>query len=206
MEQKKLSRREREKLEHRRQMLAAALDLFSEKGYHNVSVHEIAERAEFAVGTLYKFFENKEDLYRALMLEQAGGFHDALIAALDKGDDEYAKIVNFVRGKGEVFINNAKTVRLYFAETQGASFNIKAGLDAEIREPYERVLAKLASVFRSGIKRNVFRKLDPHYLAVALDSCTNAVLFLWLEDPKRHPYQRKVDTMMRIFFEQVKIG
>ncbi|MEA3386146.1 MAG: TetR family transcriptional regulator, partial [Thermodesulfobacteriota bacterium] len=31
-------------------MLAAALELFSEKGFHNVSMHEIAKRAEFAIG------------------------------------------------------------------------------------------------------------------------------------------------------------
>ena len=52
----KLPRREREKLRQRQEMLAAALDLFSEKGYHNVSMHEVAGKAEFAIGTLYKFF------------------------------------------------------------------------------------------------------------------------------------------------------
>ena len=33
-------------------------------------MHEIAEKAEFAIATLYKFFQNKEDLYKALVLEQ----------------------------------------------------------------------------------------------------------------------------------------
>jgi len=54
MEKKKLSRREMDKLRHRHQMLVAALDLFSVKGYHNVSMHEIAGKAEFAIGTLIK--------------------------------------------------------------------------------------------------------------------------------------------------------
>ncbi len=52
-----------------------ALKLFSEKGFHNVSMHEIAEKSEFAVGTLYKFFSNKEELYKALILEKAEKFH-----------------------------------------------------------------------------------------------------------------------------------
>ncbi len=56
MGEKNLSRREKEKLRQRRQMLDAALELFSEKGYHSVSMHQIAERSEFAIGTLYKFF------------------------------------------------------------------------------------------------------------------------------------------------------
>ena len=44
MAEQTLPRREREKLKQRQEMLAAALDLFSEKGYHNVSMHEIAEK------------------------------------------------------------------------------------------------------------------------------------------------------------------
>jgi AcrR family transcriptional regulator len=74
MEQKKLSRKEREYRRHRYEILEAALELFSEKGFYNVSMNEIAQKAEFAVGTMYKFFENKEDLYKALVLEQADKF------------------------------------------------------------------------------------------------------------------------------------
>ena len=84
MENEKLPRREREKLRQRQEMLAAALDLFSEKGYHNVSMHQVAEKAEFAIGTLYKFFQNKEDLYKALVLGECDKFHDALVRAMEK--------------------------------------------------------------------------------------------------------------------------
>ncbi len=42
------SRRERRKLSHRREILDAALVLFSENGYQNVSMQQIADRADFA--------------------------------------------------------------------------------------------------------------------------------------------------------------
>nr|HDN01233.1 TetR/AcrR family transcriptional regulator [Deltaproteobacteria bacterium] len=97
MQKVKLSRREREKLRQRRQMLAAALELFSEKGFHNVTMHEIAKRAEFAIGTLYKFFKNKEDLYKSLIVEQADRFHEALTKAIGETDDEIEKLRNYVK-------------------------------------------------------------------------------------------------------------
>ncbi len=164
MEDRELPRREREKLTQRQEMLAAALELFSEKGYHNVSMHEIAEKAEFAIGTLYKFFKNKEDLYKALILEQADTFHEALTKAIEEPDAEIEKLRNYVKAKGEVFRANVSMIRLYFAETRGASFNIMAGLDPEIRERYGHFLQTLASVFESGMKRKRFRKIaDPYY-------------------------------------------
>ena len=202
MQNKKLPRREREKLRQRQEILASAIELFSEKGYHNVSMHEIAEKAEFAIGTLYKFFRNKEDLYKALILGQAEKFHDALTQAIKEPDDEIEKLRNYVKAKGSLFRANVSVIRLYFAETGGASFNVMAGLDCEIRKRYRRFLRTLASIFESGIKRKRFKKIaDPHHLAIALDSLTNAFLFLWLEAPDRHPYPENPDTILDILFK-----
>jgi TetR/AcrR family transcriptional regulator len=202
MENKTLPRREREKLRQRQEMLASALELFSEKGYHNVSMHEIAEKAEFAIGTLYHFFKNKEALYRALILEQADQFHDALTRAITEPDNEIEKLRNYVKTKGSVFRANVSVIRLYFAETGGASFNLMAGLDREIRERYSQVLQKLALVFEKGIKRKRFKKIaDPYHLALALDSLTRTFLFLWLEAPDRHPYPEDPDIILNILFK-----
>ena len=202
MKNKKLSRREREKLRQRQEMLAAALDLFSVKGYHNVSMHEIAEKAEFAIGTLYKFFKNKEELYKNLVLEQSDRFHETLTKAIKEPDDEIEKLRNYIRAKGEIFRDNVSMIRLYFAETRGASFNIMAGLDSEIREQYGGFLQNLATVFETGIKRKRFKKItDPYHLAVALDNITNAFLFLWLEAPESHPYPENPDHILDIMLK-----
>lgn len=202
MQPEKLPRREREKLRQRQEMLAAGLELFSEKGYHNVSMNEIAQKAEFAIGTLYKFFKNKEDLYKALVLEKSDKIHDAVMKAIEEPDDEIEKLRNYVRAKGQFFHDNVSMVRLYFAETRGASFNVMAGLDREIRERYGQFLKALAAVFKSGIKRKRFVKIaDPHHLAMAIESLTNGFLFLWLEAPDRHPYPENPDTILNILFK-----
>jgi TetR/AcrR family transcriptional regulator len=203
MGQKKgLTRREREKMARRDEIFVTALDLFSEKGYHNVSMHEIARKAEFAIGTLYKFFENKESLYKALVLEQVEKFHNALVQAIEEPGDEIEKLRNYVKAKSEVFTANVKMIRFYFSETRGASFNIKAGLDSEIREQYSNFLGMLASVFARGMEKKRFKKIsDPYHLAVAIESFTNAFLFLWLEAPGRHPYPEDPDVILNILFK-----
>jgi len=202
LRKEKLTRREREKRLQRQDMLTASLELFSEKGFHNVSMQEIAEHAEFALGTLYKFFKNKEDLYKSLIMEHAKKFHDKLMQSMDDGDDEIEKLRNYVRTKGEIFINDVSVIRLYFAETQGASFNIKAGLDKEVLEDCEKHLQKLAGIFASGMKRKRFRKIaDPYYLALSLDSLTNTFLLLWLEKPEQHPYPEDPDGILNILFQ-----
>lgn len=206
MKEKKIPRREREKMRQRKEMLAAALELFSEKGYHNVSMHEIAALAEFAIGTLYKFFNNKEDLYKALVLEQADRFHEGLMKALQGPGDEIEKLRNYTKTKGELFSTNVSMIRLYFAETRGASFNVMAGLDSEIREKYYQFVEALAAVFASGIRKKRFKNIaDPYYLAIALDSLIHAFLFLWLEAPEEHPYPEDPDTILDILLKGLAV-
>ncbi len=203
MQEVKLSRREREKLRHRRQMLAAALDLFSEKGFHNVSMHEIAKKAEFAIGTLYKFFKNKEDLYKAIMMEKAEEHHRVLMGVLSEENDVMTVIEDYIAAKTRLFADNLATLRLYFAETRGASFNIKAGLDQDIRKLYDKFIMRLASVLETGVRRKVFREMDPYNMAVALEGLTNAFLFCWLENPEQHQYEANVPVIKDMFLKGV---
>ena len=199
-------RREQQKFYNRTLVLKTALELFSAHGYHNVSMVKIAEESGFSIGTLYKFFKDKEDLYAALINYRAHQFRNELISALEIPGDEVDRIRSYVSAKGRIFENNRPLLRLFFAETRNASFDFKTSLDVEIRTMYDSIIQNLAAVFESGIKGGLFRRLmEPYYLAVALDSLTNTFLFLWLEDPKRHPYSGNVETIMRVTFENIII-
>lgn len=198
-----LTRKEREFLRHRQEIVDAALDLFSEKGFHNVTMHEIAGEAEFAVGTLYKFFANKEDLYKALILEKSREFHSGLLKSIESGTDEIGTVRQYLETLIAVFNKNLRFVRLYFAETRGARFNIGAGLDLELRAMHQEILKALAKIFQHGIRRGLFRRLDPFLLATALDGVTHAFLIQYLEDPEEHTFD--ADLIITLFFKGVVI-
>lgn len=98
-------------------------------------------------------------------------------------------------------------IRLYFAETHGARFNVMAGFGAEIRRKRGQFMQSLATVFENGMKKKRFKRIaDPYHLAVALDSISNAFLFLWLEEPEVHPYPEDPDTVLSILFKGLLEG
>jgi AcrR family transcriptional regulator len=63
-----------------RRLLEAALAEFDERGFHAVSVADVARRARTSHGTFYLYFSNKEDLFKALMRDT---LHDMKIIAGD---------------------------------------------------------------------------------------------------------------------------
>ena len=60
-------RKQREYEARRDEILSAAEGLFSKNGFFKTSMAEIAVAAQFAMGTLYKFFKSKEDIYISLV-------------------------------------------------------------------------------------------------------------------------------------------
>lgn len=58
----KTGKRNRNKEKTKQAILAAALKLFAEKGFYNTSTRTISRKAGIAEGTLFNYFETKEDL------------------------------------------------------------------------------------------------------------------------------------------------
>jgi AcrR family transcriptional regulator len=201
MEDQKLSRREQRKLRRRQEMLATAYEMFSQKGYHNVSMHQIAAQAEFAVGTLYRFFRNKEDLYKTIVLEWCDDFEDAFRRALEQSDDEVERLRHYVRLRREGFRHNIPFVRLFLVEVGATSCGLEAGVDDEVSKRYHDILKRLASIFECGMKNKRFRKIaDPFFLAVAFDSVIDTSLAFWLYALElRYPSPLDQNALVDIF-------
>lgn len=73
-----LLRRERERKARRQLILDTAKTVFAERGFLNATIEEIAERSELAVGTLYRYFQSKEEIYVSLLFDAMEMFRQAI--------------------------------------------------------------------------------------------------------------------------------
>ena len=65
----------------RRALLDAARSMFAEKGYHETAAEEIVRRAGVTRGALYHHYEDKKDLFRAVVDEMEGEIDEEIEAA-----------------------------------------------------------------------------------------------------------------------------
>ncbi|MFA6234551.1 MAG: TetR/AcrR family transcriptional regulator [Bacteroidota bacterium] len=75
-----LSRKERERIYKRQEIINAAREVFAHRGFSAATLDEIAERAEFGKGTLYTYFQSKEELFDTVL---ADIFDEFLVIAAD---------------------------------------------------------------------------------------------------------------------------
>lgn len=76
-----------------REICAAALEVFAEKGFAAARLDEIAARAGVSKGTLYLYFKDKEDLFRAVVRDTVAPNIDAVRTMIDGVDLPFAQII-----------------------------------------------------------------------------------------------------------------
>jgi len=196
----KSSRKEREKQRHRQEILAAGLRLFAEKGFHNVSMQEIAAAAEFATGTLYNFFASKEDLFFELMEASAADAWNLLLPTLDGPDDERRKLVRFIRLHERIAREHAMAIRLFLLESRGRCLP-GPRVEARKREFEKQIVSRLAEVIAAGVRKRLFNDIDPVIAARCLRATLEDLLLAAVEDPHSADLSADLKKVEAVFFK-----
>jgi TetR/AcrR family transcriptional regulator len=170
-----LTRKEKERLRHKNEILSAALKLFSERGFHNVSMQQIAEESEFAVGTIYNFFENKEALFKELTWSCGKRITNELINILKGSGNEVERLTKFIRYVPKLLEENAEIVKLYVSELGTRGAKISKSRD---KEDFHIILdSELQKLIDDGIRKGLFRKVDPMIATLAINSTIQTLAF-----------------------------
>ena len=198
-----LSRKEREKLLHKEEILTAALKLFSDRGFHNVSMQEIADQSEFSVGTLYKFFESKESLFAALIRSCAHRVSDILIPILDEKADEKRKIISYIEAHKQIIEEYASSIRLYLSQNLQSVLTLGIDVEPETNAVREAIRQKLSDVFKSGMRNGIFKGIDPWITTLSLSAILESFIFSVIKSPEKISIDDGISRIKELFFEGI---
>ena len=199
METEKISRKEREYLAHRGEILSAAEKVFASKGFFSTTMSDIARQAEFGTGSLYKYFKSKEDLYFRLIDEKVEEINGPVKVALSQKTPALERIRNALGLQFEFFERNRDFFRIYTSERSRFEWTVKDELGKDLHEKMVAYIHLLAGVMTEGVEEGEFRPLNPMDLAHALVGIVNSFVFEWIISRESYPLISKLDTVLDIF-------
>jgi len=165
----------------RRRILTAAEKRFAAFGYRRTGIAEIAREAGVAAGTLYRYFENKEEIFRAVMRELLEAWLDMARRVLCEG----GTAVERLRRLGEASVDYNRENALINSVYRRDEEIIFAPLLEELHEHLlTQNVAMIADVLRDGIREGTIRDVDPERAAFVLFMGGDA-----LSNQTHHPYQ-----------------
>ena len=175
---------ERRKERRPAELVAAALDLFVERGYAATRLDDVAARAGVSKGTLYLYFDSKEDLFKAVVRERIVPLLEASRRTLEQpGASSEVLIRQFFRDWWQTFgaTDLAGIAKLVLGEA-GNFPEVARFFHAEVIEPNNAVFGALV---RRGIARGEFRDQDP---LAATQLCLSPLVLkaIWARSFEQH--------------------
>ncbi len=158
----------------REQLLDAAEEVFGAKGFHDTTLKEIAELAEFSVGSVYSFFENKDDLFLNVFLRRGHEFLPGMIQAAEASDDPLAQLHALVDFEVGFFRRHPHFGRLYLRVSRSSLPGIELPPSRDMADNFQRAMDTHAAVFSRGQAAGVLRPGDPQVLARLLSGLVAA--------------------------------
>ena len=195
----KMPRRERERQEHVRHILNVAGEMFAKRGFFKVKMKEIAEQAEFALGTLYGFFKGKQNLYQQAIEQKVNELVMEVSGAMAGETSPVLIIKGFIEAKLRFFFDNLDFVRLYFVEMHGPPVYGERALSFALEDKYRALMDSVSGAIERGMSEGIFAKGSPKDLATAIDGQTSAVVFSWLREISPNSPEKEIETAERIF-------
>ncbi len=144
------------------ELLAAALDLFVEKGFAATRVEEVARRAGVSKGTLFLYFASKEELFKAVVRENISAHYPDWNAELETYSGSTPDLLRYCmqtwwRQYGDTKASGISKLIM----SEATNFPELANFyQKEVVEPGRELIRK---ILQRGVDRDEFRAIDMQY-------------------------------------------
>jgi len=179
----------------RERILEAGLALFANEPYQAVTMDRVAEAAGVAKGTLYLYFQSKEDLYLGILNDGMERMAREYQAAVDPNADVTARLKGAIRLSIEFYDQRRDLLRLMMTEEPRM-----AEARNRLREEWrDRGVRFFSSLLEEGIRSGAFHIEDPRLATYSIMGSIRSVMLYY-------GAQRPVDQIGRELSEMILQG
>ncbi len=195
------TRRKKQK-DGRQRILKAALEEFSEGGYHASTIDSIADRAGMAKGTVYRYFHTKEALFTALKEDTIGSFLELARQDLAQQDDILKIIESVIR------------IYLTFFEKNSSFFKVITQEHRDFGREFSEKFINGLILGLPGLKRRCWKASrqghlkQMNYFTVfyGIIGFLNGVIQKWLHEGAEGSLVAEFDTVREVLFYGFVLG
>lgn len=143
----------------RKKIIAAAVELFAKNNYHEVMMEDVAKTASIAKGTLYNYFNSKEDLYFDIIKYNYNSLLSSLNENLKNSTDPLESLKLYISHLFNFFVDNKN----FFLLAQKESLNNGNISCNDIKSLKQNLRDALVKILNKGLEENLFRKITPDF-------------------------------------------
>jgi AcrR family transcriptional regulator len=203
-------RRKREKDQRRSAILNAARKLFFEKGFRYVTVENIARKAELSKGSIYLYFNSKEEIYTQILLNDIDKFNKKSSLIFQNGKSAAELVMDFAFIYVDFFLNDRELFRImmtFMLHTE--DMNLAETVNQHIIEVTNNTVKIIETILQQGIEKGEFPsdinlRLSRNAMWGLLNGIISLHLFTGKEAHKEERIRSAVKASLDIFINGLK--
>jgi AcrR family transcriptional regulator len=192
-------RRKKEKENRKNAILKAARKLFFDKGFKSVTVDSIAAKAELSKGSIYLYFDSKEEIYIQVLIADNIEFHKSIDNFCQKDAPAAELLLEFARIYVDYFLYDNELFRIFMA------FMIRADQMHLNEEQYNNLLRIsndniqiIAEILQKGVDSGEFSTaINVRQGQNAIWGLLNGIISLYLFTGIRAKRAEKIHSMVK---------
>ncbi len=172
-----MARREEKKAQSRRRILDSAREVFFRDGFMAANLDEVADKASVAKGTLYRYFENKAELYVAVLAHNGAIFEEKMRGTLSSDLSAVEQVRTTAQFYFAHYVANPDYFQIFWAiENQSVIGELPTAVLDQVARLWEQCIQIVAELIENGVKQGEFRECDSWEVAHLLWTIANGLI------------------------------
>lgn len=205
-----LERREKEKSSRRKKILDSARSLFFAEGFKNVTVDKIAKFSELGKGSIYIYFNSKEEIYAQILLNDIEKFNQQASVLFSPKKSASVLLNEFSFFYADFFLNDPELFRILMTfMLQPDQMNLSEELNPQILSANARSVDAIGKILLLGIQSNEFsEKINLKQFQFSIWGMLNGIISLHIfsgaEEKRRKRIRSAIKSTLEVFISGLK--
>lgn len=190
-----------DEMERKNNIAEAAVEVFSENGFSETTVQQIADEANISKGSIYLYFDSKSDILLKIFSYFEEALHETFDRKLNSSKEPNVKIKELIFDLSYIVQENRPTIKVLF-DFWSHSLHSSNQEQFDFSGFYNRLREKLNKLLQDGTDKKIFREELSENISSVLIGFFEGQLIQWLVDPDSPP----LDEIKESGFDMIMKG
>lgn len=200
----KQPRKERERLARREEILDAARQVFSARGFEKAKLEEIAEVAELGKGTIYNYFKNKEELFVSVIVRGIKRFQEFVSQAVQEQRSPEDKVSAYIDASFAFFEHHRQLFSIFELEKSNLARSLSEEMNQTFCEKEAGLIQFLEQLIFEGVQTGEFKPVDSRKLAQTIFGMIHIACIHAARSPQAFDPSKDAQFLKRLLFEGMR--
>ncbi|MGD8752817.1 MAG: TetR/AcrR family transcriptional regulator [Anaerolineales bacterium] len=181
------------------QILDAAMSVFARLGFNHARMDDIAQEAGLSKGSLYWYFESKDDIIINILDNLIGREIDLMKEAIDSDLPTKERLLSFT----ELVIADLERMKplLPILFEFWSLLARRKIVQRTVNRYYHSYMDAIIPIIEQGIKTGEFRSVDSEEVGIALGAIFEGTILLWAYAPEMVSLKENIESSVRLLIE-----